>query len=292
MRVWCGSMEGWRIATREERGVDIREVFGSPFALSPSFMSRKRMRPITPKQRGDPRRPLAGSRFAGWVPGIFSGSPPAGSDHGPGQRDGPLRQRAAPEAEDHLDDAVGGGRERAGYLDVQGVILDHSRTPWEGDCHGTLVIGLCTGKQYTEVPWQPNVPRVEVTAEREEDGSYTVRATAESDEGRVVELGYTWTVLSLGAEIPGSPREGSGKGDVVAGLQVEDCENMEVVFSATDDLGNVGYGSAYIAGHRCSPRERRADTTGSRPGTRAPAAGRARRIAPPAAAARRARPAR
>ena len=131
--------------------------------------------------------------------------------------------------------------------------FDHSRTPWQGDCHGTEVIGLCTGRRYTEVPWQPNAPQVEVTSERQADGSYTVRAEATSEEGRVVDLSYTWTVIQMGTEIPELPRQGSGQGNVVVGLQAQDCENIEVTFSAKDDLGNVGYGGAYIHGERCKP---------------------------------------
>ena len=129
--------------------------------------------------------------------------------------------------------------------------FDHSSTPWQGDCHGTEVLGLCTGRRFTEVPWQPNPPRVRVTAERQEDGSYTVRAEATSEDGRVVDLGYTWMVTALDARIPVWPRKGSGNGDAAAGLRVEDCEKLEVVISATDDLGNVGYGTGLVHGERC-----------------------------------------
>ena len=131
-------------------------------------------------------------------------------------------------------------------------VLDHGRTHWQGDCHGTEVLGLCAGRRYTEVPWQASPPHVDVTAERQPDGSYTVRAEATSEEGRVVDLGYTWSVIATGTRPPRSPRAGSGQGNQAAGLRVGDCEIMEVAFTAKDELGHVGYGSTYLTGDRCS----------------------------------------
>jgi prepilin-type N-terminal cleavage/methylation domain-containing protein len=128
--------------------------------------------------------------------------------------------------------------------------FNHGNTSWKGQCHGTEILGTCTGRRYTEVPWQPTGPQVEVTTERQADGTYTVRANASSDDGRVVDIGYNWLVVAVGGQTPEYSRGESGKGDVVR-LDVYDCEDVEIAFTAKDDLGRVGYGSALITSDRC-----------------------------------------
>lgn len=126
--------------------------------------------------------------------------------------------------------------------------FDHSATPWEGDCHGSLVLGICTGQSYTEVAWQAPPPAVTVSKVRQANGRYTISATAESEDGRVVALGYTWVRTTQKGT-----QEGTGTGSSIVNAWADKCETLEVDFWARDDLGRVGWAGTILEGAACDP---------------------------------------